>query len=946
MKKKEHCIQLKIDNLISNINSRTYENNNSQEEVNDVITLISCNHCLDLFDFLDNYSKVQKNELLFQIAFIYDMLGYNNKSLDYVNESLKMIPNAPTIILFKSGLYASMNKLEEAQKYLLKFKYLIGEDTYNNYIYNSIRIVYFYILEYEENIILREINLIETKYPKLYSNNVILFYIKSKLYQKLSEKFKKIDKIRSYLYQKESNQNKEKAINNGKLDSEYLFEKNIHKENTTKLLLMIYPNFIEYKPKPLVDYNFNFHSGFGLFLTLFKICKLFKLKIKIKAFKKMNKNFNSKKNLLKNNFENIFSLINELSQYESTNMEDSNNMKEYQESILNLSKSVWLQNFMVNKSNICTTKSNTIPINTSNKSSKIKEGKSLKHSNINFNMKNINYKLKTNYYIYKGYYSSLNLNENILKNINFNKEYKEKILGKDSLLNELDETFMNNLKDNKNNDNVILENSFGEENEDNNLKKNKKVNIEKNNGYKIKLIKSIQNKNSIKINKNNIKEKLINEKKNQLYNNYTGENKREKRKDKYIKLINKNNFNNKGSANSVNNIFNNLNKYELTNIHISRNNVKLNINTNNNQKNSENKNRTTNFSIKEKDLTIVNEIKKKREEDNARNNINKVNNKEKNNNENLYIYKINNNNINYDKHKDKFLIKNTPKNENNKDIDKFFLKKIERNEHYKKSKEKETNDKKSQTEQMSSQFNKNIDKLTITRSTNVPPRFKKNIIKYTSKPLQKKINTKNLRLEISPYNTITIKEYTKTKKNSSSKRYNNYMNYSNMNKILTDNINNKKSFFDFKTIKDNSKSENKKKNQLLIQEKVNFLTINIDLLSKTKVCTPKYQKISLFRSFSSESKEQKKKNSNKTSFSKINVNSPSYMVGLRKKFKNNKIKINYNVPKPYFTKLVNNNLKKKSLLYFNNIIGSSKLNRNKNSSFYKLEKSFTIKSNS
>ena len=57
---------------------------------------------------------------------------------------------------------------------------------------------------------------------------------------------------------------------------------------------------------------------------------------------------------------------------------------------------------MVNKSNICTTKSNTIPINTSNKSSKIKEGKSLKHSNINFNMKNINYKLKTNYYIYKG----------------------------------------------------------------------------------------------------------------------------------------------------------------------------------------------------------------------------------------------------------------------------------------------------------------------------------------------------------------------------------------------------------------------------------------------------------------------------------------------------------------------------------------------------------------
>ena len=175
---KENCIQLKIDQIINNINTKFYNNYNPKEEINDIITIISFNHCIDLFDFMKNYYKVQKNELLFQIAIIYDILGYNKVSLEYVNESLKLIPNTPSIILFKSVLYARMENLDEAQKYLLKFKYLIGEDIYYNYIYNCIRIIYFYFLEYEENIILGEINLIETKYNKFYSDNIIIFVIK------------------------------------------------------------------------------------------------------------------------------------------------------------------------------------------------------------------------------------------------------------------------------------------------------------------------------------------------------------------------------------------------------------------------------------------------------------------------------------------------------------------------------------------------------------------------------------------------------------------------------------------------------------------------------------------------------------------------------------------------------------------------------------------------
>ena len=144
MKNLDNCIQLKIDKLISNINP-TNNDNNQRGESNEITTLISYNHCLDLFDFLQNYSKIQKNEILFQISVIYNILGYAELSLEYTNNSLDLIPNVPTIILFKSGIYASLNRLDEAQKCLLKYKYLIGEDIFNNYIYNIVRIIYYYL---------------------------------------------------------------------------------------------------------------------------------------------------------------------------------------------------------------------------------------------------------------------------------------------------------------------------------------------------------------------------------------------------------------------------------------------------------------------------------------------------------------------------------------------------------------------------------------------------------------------------------------------------------------------------------------------------------------------------------------------------------------------------------------------------------------------------------
>lgn len=124
MEKIENCIQMKIDHLIINRNQKN-EDNNQQEEINEVTELISYSHCLDLFDFMQKFYKIQKNELLFQISLLYDILGYSQFSLEYINESLKLIPNVPTIILFKSGIFARINKLDEAQKWLLKYKYII-----------------------------------------------------------------------------------------------------------------------------------------------------------------------------------------------------------------------------------------------------------------------------------------------------------------------------------------------------------------------------------------------------------------------------------------------------------------------------------------------------------------------------------------------------------------------------------------------------------------------------------------------------------------------------------------------------------------------------------------------------------------------------------------------------------------------------------------------------
>ena len=275
MEIKENCIQLKIDKIISDVNKVNEDSQN--EEKNQITTLIGYSHCIDLFDFLKLYSKVQKNELLFQTAIIYDSIGYSELSMEYIDQALLLIPNAPTLILYKSGLFASRNKFDEAQKWLLKYKYLIGENKYDNYIHDSFQTILYFLLKYEEFIILRNIKSMEDKYSKYVKENFVIYFIKSQILEKLAQKIKNTDNKRYISYLKEINKIKNTYLKKKKVEREFLEEQGIRPENVTKLLYFMSPIYQNYRPKKLDEYKNNFiKSGFSLFYTLIKISKIFK----------------------------------------------------------------------------------------------------------------------------------------------------------------------------------------------------------------------------------------------------------------------------------------------------------------------------------------------------------------------------------------------------------------------------------------------------------------------------------------------------------------------------------------------------------------------------------------------------------------------------------------------------------------------------------------------
>ena len=459
----ENCIQLKIDRIISDINLNNQDNQN--EEKNQITALMGYSHCLDLFDFLQIFSKIQKNELLVQAAIIYDSIGYTELSMNYINESLILIPNVPSIILYKSGLFASLNKLDEAQKWLIKYKYLIGENLYDNYIHDSYLVVLYYLMEYEEYIILRKIDSIENKYNEYAKENAVLFFIKSKILEKLAHKIKNSDKKRYISYVKEIEEIKYKYINKKKNESDFLLEQGVRNETITKLLILINPNLLNYKPKQLIEYKQVFNkSGFSLFYTLLKICKIIKLKIEVVKYFKMiirKKKNNENKTVEKKNTNNLNDIIKSIIDNNS-NISNEENIKNNQQKIKNLCKNIWLHGYLNQK----------------------------KNKNIDIkNLKQKNSDIKSyNYYIHKGYYSHLNLKEYILKNIEYNNNYKN---------NKLYDSFLDDIKGNE--IKIILNDKNKNEN-NYDIKKEDRDNedIDKISKKEVKNVDQITNSNKIK----------------------------------------------------------------------------------------------------------------------------------------------------------------------------------------------------------------------------------------------------------------------------------------------------------------------------------------------------------------------------------------------------------------------------------------------------------------
>ena len=459
MEIQENCIQLKIDTIISEINQNREDVQN--EEKNNITALIGYSHCLDLYDFLKLYSKVQKNELLFQAAIIYDSIGYSELSMDYIDQALLLIPNVPSIILYKSGLYANQNKIDEAQKWLLKYKYLIGENKYDNYIHDSLQTLFYFLLEYEEFIILRKINTIEEKYSDLIKENFILYHLKSKILEKLAQKIKNSDNKRYISYIKQSNKIKNTYLRRKTSENDFLKEQGIKPENMTKLLLFICPQCLNNLPKKLDEYKNNFiKSGFSLFYTLIKISKIIKLKLEIKKYKKIyNQKIRKENQSDPNNLNNLMNIISNASNEQS----NDESIKLCQESIKNLYNCIWLKGF----------------------SSENNE----KNLDKYFNKQNIN----INYYIKEGYYSHLNLQDNIIKYIKYNEEFKQKNLNSDIFLDDItlreneSQPILNDDNKEKSKANIIINNKSPKNNDTKKESQNeiKKIqNMTTNNKYK------------------------------------------------------------------------------------------------------------------------------------------------------------------------------------------------------------------------------------------------------------------------------------------------------------------------------------------------------------------------------------------------------------------------------------------------------------------------------
>ena len=268
-------IQNKIDKFIQQGNQAFSEENRVIE------ALIKYSRAYDLYNYLDRKYKVQIHEVLVRIAICWDVLG--NYVLAYENlcKSLNLIPKIKVLIVYKTALEFSLNKNKEAYKTLELFNKICQHSKYV-YLYYLFSIIFKYI-EYDNDKTINyenQINLLEdiNKYFSNYGKGTVLLYIRSKIYNNLSNWAKL--KNKNELYHEYSNKREEdikNAKNIDKIDANCLITEGVTRNNLTKLFFMVLPEMDDYQPKVLVDYT-NFFCGFQQFYTIFRFLKKIKKK--------------------------------------------------------------------------------------------------------------------------------------------------------------------------------------------------------------------------------------------------------------------------------------------------------------------------------------------------------------------------------------------------------------------------------------------------------------------------------------------------------------------------------------------------------------------------------------------------------------------------------------------------------------------------------------------
>ena len=504
----ENCLQKKIDNFILEANDKI--SNNNIKEKNEINALVIYLKAIDLFDFLDKKSHIQQHEILFKISFLFDLIGNKETSLNYIEKSIELIPNVPLVILFKSIILKSLNKNDKAQQQLIKFKHLCSKNDYYIYIHDLIQIIYFFLLKYDDEFLLFEIKEFLNKFKYNYiEKNHIIYYIQSKIFHNLSKKYEKYDNQKSKIYQIQIKESLNKAFEIQDYETKYLIKEEINNDNISKLLLILIPQIEEFKPKILMNYKKNFHSGFSLFSTLFKIVKIIKFK---SERKKVNEYYTKKLNEINLKRENSLNItkgnstIDETKTFEE-NIEDLR--KEYKNHIRNLYNSVWLIDYFTN----------------------------LNFEKIIFQP----FGQKDDYYIKKGYYSKFNLKQIIIQNLEINEQYKKKYKLKKEKENKIikEKYLLNNNK---------LEIPFKLNNI---IKKKIKKKLEFKNKNIITIYKDILNGSRNSIIKNASDDDIINNCKKQ-----NKKNSKIKRKDLKINNMNSNYMNNKFSNTNRLKVFN------------------------------------------------------------------------------------------------------------------------------------------------------------------------------------------------------------------------------------------------------------------------------------------------------------------------------------------------------------------------------------------------------